>query len=90
MKVAQEYEIMIPESFVLTSKEDLINIIKNSNGKEFITKPFENCQHPVVNKESIMMKTTVINNYIDSIPDFFPPALIQRRIDKKFELRIFI
>lgn len=28
MKVAQEYEIMIPESFVLTSKEDLINIIK--------------------------------------------------------------
>ncbi|MCT4329602.1 MULTISPECIES: hypothetical protein [Elizabethkingia] len=89
MKIAQEYEIMIPESFVLTSKVDLVNIIKNNNGKEFITKPFENCQHPIVNKESIMMKTTVINNNIDSIPDFFPPALIQKRIDKKFELRIF-
>ncbi|WP_176589918.1 hypothetical protein [Elizabethkingia argenteiflava] len=71
MKIAQEYEIMIPESFVLTSKADLINIIKNNNGKEFITKPFENCRYLVVNKESIMMKITIINGHIDSVPDFF-------------------
>ena len=89
MKIAQEYEIMIPESFVLTSKADLLEIIKCNHGKDFVTKPFENCRHLVVNKESIMMKTTVINGHIDSIPDFFPPALIQKRIDKKFELRIF-
>ncbi|OPB93735.1 hypothetical protein BAS10_13105 [Elizabethkingia meningoseptica] len=89
MKIAKEYELLIPESYVLTSKMDLLEIMKCNNGIDFITKPFENCQHLTVNKESIMMKTTVINEHIDDIPDSFPPALIQKRIDKKFELRIF-
>ncbi|MDE5436977.1 hypothetical protein KRE40_10085 [Elizabethkingia meningoseptica] len=89
MKIAQECGLLIPESYVLTSKKDLIKIIRLHSGKDLITKPFENCRHLKVNREFIHMRTTIVNRYIDNIPDFFPPALIQKRVEKKYELRIF-
>lgn len=89
MKIAKEFGLLIPDSYVITSKSDLIEIIKLHNGKDLITKPFENCRHLKVNGESIQMRTKVVNEHIDNIPDFFPPALIQKRVEKKFELRIF-
>ncbi|HFK5526121.1 TPA: hypothetical protein ACGZ99_000149 [Elizabethkingia anophelis] len=89
MKIAKEFGLLIPDSYVITSKSDLIKIIKLHNGKDLITKPFENCIPLTLEGEYILMKTSIINKHIDHIPDFFPPALIQKRVEKKFELRIF-
>ncbi|WP_395762848.1 hypothetical protein ACH34F_17060 [Elizabethkingia anophelis] len=89
MKIAKEFGLLIPDSYVITSKSDLIEIIKLHNGKDLITKPFENCIPLTLEGEYILMKTSIINKHIDHIPDFFPPALIQKRVEKKFELRIF-
>ena len=71
MKIAKEFGLLIPDSYVITSKSDLIEIIKLHNGKDLITKPFENCRHLKVNGESIQMRTKVVNEHIDNIPDFF-------------------
>lgn len=71
MKIAKEFGLLIPDSYVITSKSDLIEIIKLHNGKDLITKPFENCRHLKVNGESIQMRTKVVNEHIDKIPDFF-------------------
>ncbi|HAP96199.1 hypothetical protein [Epilithonimonas hominis] len=87
MKAAQRNGLNIPETYILTSKKEIINLLKNK--QEYITKPFENCMHLMFRGKSIGMKTTVINSYIKDIPNEFPPSLIQKRIDKKYELRIF-
>ncbi|WP_312752052.1 hypothetical protein [Epilithonimonas hominis] len=87
MKAAQRNGLTIPETYILTSKKEIINLLKNK--QEYITKPFENCMHLMFRGKSIGMKTTVINSYIKDIPNEFPPSLIQKRIDKKYELRIF-
>ncbi len=87
MKAAQRNGLNIPETYILTSKKEIINLLKNK--QEYIIKPFENCMHLMFRGKSIGMKTTVINSYIKDIPNEFPPSLIQKRIDKKYELRIF-
>jgi len=89
MKIAKECGLIIPESYIITSKTDLIKIIKLYNEKDIITKPFENCVPLTIEGEYILMKTSIVNKHIHNIPNFFPPALIQKRVEKKFELRIF-
>lgn len=89
MKIAKELGLLIPDSYVITSKSGLIEIIKLHKGKDLITKPFENCIPITIEGKYILMKTSIVNKHIDDIPDFFPPALIQKRVEKKFELRIF-
>lgn len=87
MDVAIKHGLSIPETYILTSKQEILKLIED-NG-EYITKPFENCMHIMLAGKSIGMKTSVINSYINDIPNEFPPSLVQRRIDKKYELRIF-
>lgn len=87
MKTALKCGLLIPESYVLTSKLQLEKLVQS--GCEYITKPIDNCIHLMFKNKSIRMKTTVINSYLKDIPDNFPPALIQKKINRKYEVRIF-
>ena len=87
MKQAEKNGLMIPGTYILTSKQDLVKLI--SSGDDYITKPFENCIHLIYKKKSIGMKTVIINHSVSDLPDFFPPALIQKKINRKYEVRIF-
>ncbi|MGU3377271.1 hypothetical protein [Chryseobacterium sp. M5A1_1a] len=87
MKIAKKRGILTPTSFIVNAKKDISELIES--GKEYITKPFENCVHLRYSNRAIPMKTMVINDHYEDLPETFRPALIQERIIKKFELRIF-
>lgn len=89
LKLSEKYGLKIPKTYVLTSKDDLESLLKKNAGEEFITKPFKNCLHLKHKQKSIMMKTTVINEHIKNFPKNFPPALIQKRVIRKNEVRVF-
>ncbi|REC78144.1 hypothetical protein DRF60_09725 [Chryseobacterium elymi] len=86
-RMAKERGILTPKSFIVNNKKDILKLI--GDGKEYITKPFENCIHLRYKNNIIPMKTVVINSHYNILPETFRPALIQERINKKFELRIF-
>jgi len=86
MQVAKKEGLEIPLSFIVNSREQLKLILEKEG--ELITKPMENCVNIFFKERAIGMKTTLINN-VDDIPEFFAPALVQKRINKKFEIRTF-
>ncbi|ANF50075.1 hypothetical protein A0O34_05925 [Chryseobacterium glaciei] len=86
MQVAKKEGLEIPPSFIVNSKEQLKSILEKEG--ELITKPMENCVNIFFKERAIGMKTTLINN-LNNIPDSFAPALVQKRINKKYEIRTF-
>ncbi len=87
MQMAKNRGLLIPKSFIVNHRKDILQLIED--GKEYITKPFENCSHLKYKNRNIPMKTVIINSHYDNLPETFRPALIQERVIKKFELRIF-
>jgi ATP-GRASP peptide maturase of grasp-with-spasm system len=85
--LAQECGLNIPESHIISQKNQLMNLIKASN-KIFISKSaFEPY---FIQKENgiFSMFTKEIDN-MDNLPDTFFPSFIQEKIFKKYELRVF-
>ncbi|UZT98905.1 hypothetical protein ODZ84_04855 [Chryseobacterium fluminis] len=85
---AKKLGLSIPRTFLISSLKDLKNL---DNTKEYITKPITNCIHPIINGESRLMKTSLVDFEKEGfeLPDSFPTSLIQEKIEKSFELRIF-
>lgn len=85
LKIAVRCGLTIPETRIVNHKKDL-----TADGS-WITKSIYN---PVIanwgNENKSMMYTVPIkSDDNDSIPDSFFPSLIQRRIDKDYEIRVF-
>ncbi len=86
MQVAKKCGLKIPSSYIVNNKKHLKQIMKNEG--EIITKPLENCVNLIYKEEAVAMKTTLIDS-VANIPDVFAPALVQKRVQKKFEIRTF-
>jgi ATP-GRASP peptide maturase of grasp-with-spasm system len=88
LKYAMDCGLLVPDTFVINSKEKLLEIQKNYTG--IITKSIQDIFNVVNNKESLYTYTSEISGeQINSTPNTFFPSLVQNKIDKKYELRIF-
>lgn len=85
--LAQENGIKIPETHFVTSKNRFSEIL--SSGKEYITKPIYNMTRIVNEEGSFLQYTeTVLPNDIPETDTIFP-TLLQEKIQKQLELRVF-
>ncbi|MFV8282629.1 grasp-with-spasm system ATP-grasp peptide maturase [Christiangramia marina] len=89
LDLAQDSGLKIPESYVMSCKEDLIELV-NQRGNEVITKAlsqgvyfFTKDRHYYSYTEKLTLES------IEKLPNSFFPSLIQLEIKKKYELRIF-
>jgi len=88
LSVASKYGFAIPETFIISNKKDLINLVnqyhsvisKSVYEPHFIEK--ENGFYSMFTKE-------IEKDDIGKFPDTFFPSLIQKKISKQYELRIF-
>lgn len=86
---AKKIGLLVPETIITSSKEDLIKFYKKNNS--VITKPiFEVAPMIYKNTPTTMYTTTLEMADIDNFPTQFYPSLFQKRIEKSFEIRVFI
>ncbi len=90
LALAQSLNIKTPLSLITTKKADYFSIKKRSLAKEIITKSISDGFHHFDKKDSWALYTKVISGDIEnSLPVNFPLTLLQEKINKKWELRIF-
>lgn len=89
---AKECGLDIPESYIITNKNDLIKIQNIHSKKHLITKAiYEGIYRPDL-KETYQYYSYVERLTLDKInnlPNDFYPSLVQIEVEKVFELRIF-
>ncbi|WP_299459815.1 grasp-with-spasm system ATP-grasp peptide maturase [uncultured Microscilla sp.] len=82
---AQAIGLTIPQAFVLTAKEDALNL-----DLEVITKALSEVAIISFDDATYCSYTTeVTQDFIQTLPENFFPALMQEKIVKKYELRVF-
>lgn len=85
LQVAKSIGLKIPDSYIFTSKEDAE--ISNQN---LITKNHSNSSFFQCDDGVLIAYTAVLDkDTYQKLPDSFSPSLFQKRIKKKYELRIF-
>lgn len=84
-EIAKKCELMLPDEYILNKKNE---ILKLDDDYEYATKSITGST--ILNYEyvNIIGYTTKIRES-ESYPESFFPSLVQRYIDKKYELRIF-
>ena len=92
LKIANSCGLEIPESYIFTSKSDVLDFMtrKKQENKCIITKPLSQGVYrilPKIGYYNYVERLTSSN--IKKIPDTFFPSLFQIEIKKKYELRIF-
>lgn len=86
--VAKRAGLIIPKSIVTTIKEELVEF-KQRVGS-VITKPISEADHFIYKDTGIVTYTTEVKEEdIDSFDAYFHPVLIQEKIEKEFEIRVF-
>ncbi|MNK04821.1 hypothetical protein D3C87_226940 [compost metagenome] len=87
--LAKKLQLNIPYSEVLTDKQSLMEMLQQY--PHLIVKPLNECVLlEDADQTYYRMLTKSINEKdIKSIPDTFFPSLVQERINKKFEVRVF-
>jgi ATP-GRASP peptide maturase of grasp-with-spasm system len=85
LKKASELGIMIPSTYIITSKKDF-----NKIQKPLITKAINNVGTISVDGHSFAGYTTELNDLPEKVGDKFGPSLFQNLIDKKYEIRAFL
>jgi len=89
---AKQHGLDIPESYVLTSKKDLIDLKNRLSNKSLITKAIcEGVYRPDVRENYLYYSYVerLTNENIEQFPENFYPSLVQVEIEKQLELRIF-
>ncbi len=87
IKYAQEYRLNIPYSCLVFNKSQLESIIEKN---DVITKAVnEGIFFEHKNKIYISYTSQILKNDINAFSETFMPSLIQEKIKKKYELRIF-
>lgn len=87
MQTAKTCGLLVPETFIVNNKETVESLVQSGN--DLITKPFENCVNFRSENRIITMQTTSVNNKVSTIPELFRPALVQTKIERQFEIRVF-
>lgn len=85
---AKKAGLKTPETFVVNNKKDLIRIIEKD--EEFIVKPIHFSGYYVVG-DTVYYNLTrrIYSEEVDVLSDRFVPTLIQKKIDKNFEIRTY-
>ncbi len=94
LSMAKEYGIAVPETMICTTKKAVIGFYKKNPGG-IIIKAIGNSFTHISKKPN--EQDTVFVSYtnvvkpadVDDFPESFPPTLLQSKIDKKCELRVF-
>ena len=87
---AQEADLLIPPTYIVSTKKYLVKVLKKE--KSLITKAL---QFPIqfIFKDNVVhsiMTELVSKEFLDNqVSDKFFPTLVQKNIEKKYELRIF-
>ena len=76
----------IADSYIINSKDDLNDLVGNVISKSILDPIFPSWGD---NHKSMMYTTVVDKRSFDRLPEKFMPSLVQRKITKKYELRIF-
>lgn len=89
LQAAQGLGIEIPETIVTSEKDELVAFYEEH--QPIITKAISEIPiFQIYDDPTILILTeTVKPETIEKLPDSFFPSLFQKRIDKKYELRIF-
>jgi ATP-GRASP peptide maturase of grasp-with-spasm system len=89
---AKQHGLDIPESYVLTSKKDLIDLKNRLQDKHLITKAICEGVYRSDVRENYLYYSYVerlTKENIERFPENFYPSLVQVEIEKQLELRIF-
>lgn len=80
--------LKVPKSFIISTKKDLMVLFKKE--KQLVTKAIGNGVYRFTNEFGYYSYTEKIGKtFIDSLPHTFFPSMVQKQIDKQYELRIF-
>lgn len=86
---ANKLGIRVPETIITSSKKELIVFFKKN--KAIITKPIYEIAPILYKEHRISMFTKEVTMMdIESFPNIFFPSLFQNKIEKSFEIRVFI
>jgi len=88
LKLAQKFNIKIPQSFVFNNLKSLTEVLKNEGS--LITKSlFEASKIKIKDKSFIPYTSKIGLNDLNDLPERFFPTLFQKNIQKKYEIRSF-
>lgn len=88
LDMASFYGLPTPQSFIISTKKDLAFLSKKE--KKLVTKAIGNGVYRFTNEYGYYSYTEKVSKaFINSLPDTFFPSMVQKQIDKQFELRIF-
>ena len=91
LNVAKSLGLNIPDFYILNEKQSIKNLI--SNGGQYITKAMSDGVYLFESQEKrkgyFTYTESLTNESIDSYPEKISPSFIQRKIEKKYEIRVF-
>lgn len=89
LEVAKEVGLNTPRTWILTNKNDLINLLSNECDS-VITKAIEEGLYYFSDEYSYIVLTSRLKKSdIGFLSDFFPPSLFQEEVEKAYEVRSF-
>ncbi len=86
LEAASKAGLLIPDSFIVNSKEDLYSIFQLH--EKVITKPLSDSEFLIDDTGTYCSYTSILGKN-DFIPESFPHSFIQQYIEKEYEIRTF-
>lgn len=86
LKLAKAHGLLVPESFIISSSKELEEVIKHS-GEEYISKAFAEGVYLFTKENGYYTYTEKVVK--EDVPDNFFPSLLQKCIQKLYEIRAF-
>jgi ATP-GRASP peptide maturase of grasp-with-spasm system len=84
---AKKIGLSIPDSFIITSKNKALELLKNG---DYITKPYYETTYIQYKETAYQNYTSIVNGSgLENCGNIMFPTLFQRKAEKLFELRIF-
>jgi len=83
---AREVGLNIPRSLITNSKQEALKHF--SSFDNLITKAIYESNNFIVNNKNYIL-LTLQTHMLESIPDYFTPSLLQQKVDKVYEVRVF-
>src|SRR5690242_5066843 len=88
MKMAAGCGLKVPESFIISGKKDLKDLMKIE--KHLVTKAIGNGVYRFTQEFGYYSYTERIDDaFVDQLPETFFPSMVQKQVDKIYELRVF-
>ena len=93
-QIAQSLGIDVPNSYVCTQKCDVVQLLKDNEETTFVVKAISDGAFFEVKEKgystSYALYTELFErSQVDELPNEFFPSLLQEKLDKRYELRIF-